>query len=410
MDFGMNPPEVNSARMYSGPGAGPMLAAATAWAGLAVDLELSANGWQSVLGDLAVDWVGPSALAMSAAAAPYVAWMHGAAAVAEQTAVQAHAAVTAFETAFAMTVPPPVVAANRSLLLALIATNFFGQNTPAIAATETAYAAMWAQDATAMYGYAGAAAGATALPPFTPPGQTADAAGSIEELAEVGRSIGTSGATTAQQMLAKLTAQAGSGSAAGPSAELPTSALIELGLIPLHLGLSLFGAVVIDGLGVVAIDLPGAVGATLLKEIAAAGASIPSVLATVTTPSATPIAVTVGQAVPLSGLSVPGSWTTATGVERPVTNSSADRDDTGEHADMVVPALAGMAGLRALSGLGETRRDAAPAAGRRLKTPRVERDSEIDIATELRELMDLHGSGVLTDTEFAKERERIFAE
>lgn len=33
-----------------------------------------------------------------------------------------------------------------------VATNILGQNTPAIAATETQYAEMWAQDAAAMYG------------------------------------------------------------------------------------------------------------------------------------------------------------------------------------------------------------------------------------------------------------------
>ncbi|WP_252159672.1 PPE domain-containing protein, partial [Mycobacterium tuberculosis] len=41
------------------------------------------------------------------------------------------------------------VVANRALLVALVATNFFGQNTPAIAATEAQYAEMWAQDAAA---------------------------------------------------------------------------------------------------------------------------------------------------------------------------------------------------------------------------------------------------------------------
>jgi PPE-repeat protein len=67
------------------------------------------------------------------------------------------------------TVPPPIIAANRSLLMALVATNLFGQNTPAIAAAETQYAQMWAQDAAAMYGYAGSSASATTLTPFTPP-------------------------------------------------------------------------------------------------------------------------------------------------------------------------------------------------------------------------------------------------
>jgi PPE-repeat protein len=31
VDFGALPPEINSGRMYAGPGAGPMMAAATAW-------------------------------------------------------------------------------------------------------------------------------------------------------------------------------------------------------------------------------------------------------------------------------------------------------------------------------------------------------------------------------------------
>ena len=76
-----------------------------------------------------------------------------------------------------MTVPPAVIAANRSLLMTLIATNVLGQNTAAIAATETHYAEMWAQDATAMYGYAGSAAVASTLTPFAEPPPTTNPAG-----------------------------------------------------------------------------------------------------------------------------------------------------------------------------------------------------------------------------------------
>ncbi len=31
MDYAVLPPEINSARIYAGPGSGPMLAAASAW-------------------------------------------------------------------------------------------------------------------------------------------------------------------------------------------------------------------------------------------------------------------------------------------------------------------------------------------------------------------------------------------
>src|SRR3984885_7919298 len=123
MDFGMLPPEVNSARMYTGPGAGPMLAAAAAWDGLAAELHFTAASYSSAISGLAAGWQGPSSATMAAAAAPYVGWMSTTATQAEQTAAQARAAAAAYEAAFVATVPPPVIAANRSLLMTLIATN-----------------------------------------------------------------------------------------------------------------------------------------------------------------------------------------------------------------------------------------------------------------------------------------------
>ena len=130
LDFATLPPEVNSARMYSGAGSGPLLAAASAWHGLAAELRLTATGYNSVLSELTGQaWHGPSSATMTAAVAPYVAWLSTTAAQAEQTAAQAQAAVAAYEAAFAATVPPPVIAANRAQLAVLIATNFFGQNT-----------------------------------------------------------------------------------------------------------------------------------------------------------------------------------------------------------------------------------------------------------------------------------------
>lgn len=38
LDFGALPPEINSGRMYAGPGSGPLLAAAAAWDALAAEL------------------------------------------------------------------------------------------------------------------------------------------------------------------------------------------------------------------------------------------------------------------------------------------------------------------------------------------------------------------------------------
>ncbi|MEE3750838.1 PPE domain-containing protein [Mycobacterium intracellulare] len=136
---------------------------------------------------------------------PFVAWMDTTAATAQQTASQAMAAAAAYEAAFAMTVPPPVIAANRSLLLSLIATNILGQNTPAIAATEAQYAMMWAQDAAAMYGYAAASATASLLTPFTPPQPTTNPAGLAGQGAAVSQATATSASTDAQAVLSQVT-------------------------------------------------------------------------------------------------------------------------------------------------------------------------------------------------------------
>jgi PPE-repeat protein len=152
-DFGIMPPEINSAQMYAGPGSGPLLAAAAAWNDLAVELQDAASSYESVATALSSGvWLGPACQSMAQAVAPYVTWMSATTAQSQAAASQAQAAASAFETAFASTVPPPVVAANRTQLMALIATNILGQNTPAIAATEAQYMEMWAQDAVSLAG------------------------------------------------------------------------------------------------------------------------------------------------------------------------------------------------------------------------------------------------------------------
>lgn len=228
MDFAAFPPEINSARMYSGAGSGPLLTAAATWHGLAAELSSAAGDYGSIVSTLASGpWHGPASASMAAAAAPYVSWMGQAAAQAAQTAMQAQVAATAYETAFAMTVPPPVIAANRAQLMALIATNFMGQNTPAIAATEAHYAEMWAQDAAAMYGYAGSSAAASTLTPFTAPPTTTNSAGVAMQAAAVTQATGTATPTTLSQLtsgipqalqsLASPSASASSSSSSGLS-------------------------------------------------------------------------------------------------------------------------------------------------------------------------------------------------
>ena len=193
MGFGALPPEVNSGLIYTGPGSGPMLAAAASWDNLAAELHAAAAGYNEVIqGLLAEGWLGPTSVKMATAAAPYVTWMQGTAAQAEQTANQARVAAGAYEAAHAATVPPPLVAANRAELATLVATNVLGQNTPLIAENWAQYYEMWAQDAAAMDTYAGTAGTASKLTAFNRAPRTSNPTNHAEQgLATTGSVVKT---------------------------------------------------------------------------------------------------------------------------------------------------------------------------------------------------------------------------
>jgi PPE-repeat protein len=205
LDFGALPPEINSGRIYSGPGSAPLLAAATAWDALASELQTTAASYGSTITELTSSgWQGPSSAAAADAAAPYTAWLSSTAAQAEQTASQAQAAAGAYEAAFAASIPPPVIAANRATLALLVATNLLGQNTPAIAANEATYAEFWAQDAVAMYGYAGASTTATQLTSFSAPPATTNDSGQATQSAAAANSAADSTTTSIETFLTEL--------------------------------------------------------------------------------------------------------------------------------------------------------------------------------------------------------------
>jgi PPE-repeat protein len=205
MDFGALPPEINSGRMYSGPGSAPMRAASAAWNLLAAELESAATQYQSTIDVLDDEWLGPTSATMAAAVDPYITWMSTTGAQAEQTAAQASAAASAYEAAFAMTVPPVEVASNRAQLAMLVATNVIGQNTAAIAANEAMYGEMWAQDAAAMYGYAGTSAAAASVKAFSQPPETSNPAAQATQGSAVTQANGASTGAGVQSQLQQLT-------------------------------------------------------------------------------------------------------------------------------------------------------------------------------------------------------------
>ncbi|MEY8015067.1 PPE family protein [Mycobacterium servetii] len=343
-DFGALPPEINSARMYSGPGSAPMMAAAASWDALAAQLESYAAGYASTLSELQGLWAGGASFTMAGAVEPYVAWATATAGQVEQAAGQARAAAAAFEAAFAATVPPGVVAANRIQLAVLVATNFFGQNTPAIAATEAQYAEMWAQDAAAMYGYAASSSAATALTPFDQPPQTTSAAGPGEQAAAVSQATGTSAgetqatvselmATLPQQLQTLATGVATNTSTANPAA--------LLGSTPLVTAFSYLDTLL--GPGRVMYEIPYTIfsaghygtGYTLLNrqlaKIAAKSAAKAGAVG-----ARGPVVAQAGQAAAVGKLSVPSSWVTAS----PADGSAVRTVALSENEFRAVPAAA----------------------------------------------------------------------
>jgi PPE-repeat protein len=450
MDFGIYPPEINSGRIYTGPGSGPMLAAAQAWGSLADELYTAASAYQSVVSELTSgSWSGPSSTSMTTAAGTYVEWLSATAAQAEETAAQAQAAAAGYEAAFAMTVPPPEIAANRSLLAVLVATNFLGMNTPAIAATEAQYAEMWAQDAVAMYGYAGSSAAATVLSPFTSPDQNTDPGATASQAAAVSQTSGTAagnvqGAISAvPQALSAATAPAQTdplttlANLVSVFLSAPTDLVTMFGIVPMD---ALSGPVdlPIAYLGTVAgqntdniisgwagqVPWPGP-GDAPVQPFPATLQSLPPGGVTAPTMSAA-----VGEANMVGGLSVPSNWTVAAPEVRPAAfttplttaNAAAPVAEAGAANTFNQMGIGGMAG-QAMAGppaAGNTQESGKPVTHARL-TPRVTgaaSDGEPEatpaprtvvtgVAAAIRQIAKLRNEGSLTEQEYKEQKKRL---
>jgi PPE-repeat protein len=201
LNFAVLPPEVNSAKMYIGAGSGPLLAAAAAWNALSAELRSAATNYEAIINSLVSEgWLGPAAAKMAAAVAPYLEWLNTTALQAEQAGAQANAAAAAYEAAFAATVPPPVIEANRVLQANLVASNIFGQNTPAIAATDAQYGEMWAQDAAAMTSYTTASRAASDMTTFSAPLADTTTNGTALQADAVSNALAAPGATQATSL------------------------------------------------------------------------------------------------------------------------------------------------------------------------------------------------------------------
>lgn len=320
LDFGALPPEFNSARMYSGSGPASMMAAACAWNMLAAELDSAADAYDTVITQLtSEEWMGPASTHMAAAIKPYVAWMRASAAQAEQAATSARAAVAAYETAFAATVPPPLIEANRTLLAQAISTNVLGQNTPLITQLEAQYGEMWAQDAAAMYSYAAQTAPTAAATPFTEPAQTTNPAGQAMQAAAVTQAgTGTQGQllSSTRSALQSLASPGSSTASATPISDaLKQNDFVSLWSqysSPTQNTLAMVYRVTGMSTHFQSLGKALAPAAKAASEGAKAAAGLPAIGQALGTGGGA-ISAGLGSAAPVGGLSVPASWASAAG-------------------------------------------------------------------------------------------------
>jgi PPE-repeat protein len=432
-----------------------MLAAAMAWDELAAALQSTANSYQAEITALTSgQWVGPSSASMVAAITPYLEWMRTSGAQAEETANQARTAAFAYETAFAETVPPPVVTANRAQLAALVATNVLGQNTPAIAATETEYAEMWARDTAAMLSYAGSTASATRLTPFAQPDQTttSDAAQSDAVTQATGTAAGSARNAVTQQSFSAVPNLLTNAAVSPAAAADPPSGL---NLLSDLIAVFLDAPASVAGLGVdspsaalaLPFDIAGALTGFHTDDIVSGWAGVqswpgmgavpPSPFPVITNPAGgfgSLMSAGLGQANTVGGLSVPPGWTAAAPAIRPAAlvlptttagaaaEAAAVAAPTGAGSLFGQMAVASMAG-RAMAGTGgalgrERARAGEPTKATReapkgpttesTAPPQVAAGGPItSIAAELRELASLRDAGILTQPEFEEQKTRL---
>jgi PPE-repeat protein len=345
MDFGALLPEINSACMYAGAGATPLLAAAAAWNGISDALNTAASSFESIITRLSTEhWMGPASQSMVAAAQPLLIWLTYTAESSALASAQAMASAAAFETALARTVPPAEVAANRAQFAALTATNILGQNVPAIAATEARYGEMWAQDASAMYTYAASSATAARLNPLARPSNWTDPVGITGQAAAVGRAAHAVKGLSSAEPSTDFEAAPG-GLLYGIDGLLGTPALHWM---VGHNVPAVAGDYVATTLG--GIQAPGTDGLNIKgSEIRTAPGAMPAAaVANTVTPAgvgATPLVTGVGNAPSVGRLSVPPSWFTAAAAMTAGTAS----DGTGwvvpeDEATAAMPPAPGMVG------------------------------------------------------------------
>jgi PPE-repeat protein len=283
---------------------------------------------------------------------------------------------------------------------------------------------MWAQDAAAMYGYAGQSATASALTPFVPAPDTTKPAGLM----------GQAAVSTSPQVVPAVPRVLQALAQPSQSASGLSGILDDLGFTSVQSFFTLGNAAVPYTVSATTVNMaigathfaqwPAAGAAELTGEIPAptgAGGSGAAMLASAAPAEVGGSAVSAGtgQASSVGQLSVPPGWAVAAPEIRtiatvlPMTGASVTRAVmTGSSGTVFSEmALAGMAG-RAMTGAGGIGRQQHQGAvsSQPVGPPHRTPDGRVtSIAMELQKLAQLHGAGVLTADEFNLLKQRLLA-
>lgn len=273
-EWGILPPEENSAGFWFGPGAGSMMMSAEQLLNVALGIIANLGGHEAVAAALAASWPDPTGEFAVLANVPHLLWQAQLAGMLMEAATQIEATGNAFETLKAATPTPLEVGENQIEHGVLQANNFMGMLTPAIAVNRSNYSRMWVTAAGNKYQYAAAsAAGVQAIPPLDPPppttagggGDPTSALGQSQNPADSLTSAGPEMAMQFMQPLTQVGSQVGQMAGGGGPMQGITQAISPLQSLMSSMG---------SGMGNPASAMAGGSGADWLTATPAAGGPV----------------------------------------------------------------------------------------------------------------------------------------
>ncbi|ASX03538.1 PPE family protein [Mycobacterium intracellulare] len=178
-----DPPEINSAGFWLGPGGESFMAAAQNLLMVASGLIANLGGQEAINAALAMSWPDPTGELAVLAKVPLMLWQAAAAGHMSASASAIQEVAMAFEALKAATPTPAEIGENQIEHGVLQANNFLGMLTPAIAVNRTNYGRMWVTAASNKYEYASSSMPIQAIPPMPEPPPTGTPAGATPSMA-----------------------------------------------------------------------------------------------------------------------------------------------------------------------------------------------------------------------------------